>query len=68
MTKVQFVHWQDGDMWLGYLVEYPDYRTQGESLDDLREHLVDLYRDITSGEVPGIRKVEELVIPRTASI
>ena len=29
---------------------------------DLKEHLKDLYDDITSGEIPGIRKVEELVI------
>jgi len=25
--------------------------------------LADLYRDLTSGELPGIRKVDELVIP-----
>ncbi len=29
----------------------------------LKEHLVDLYRDLTSGELAGIRKVEELVVP-----
>ena len=21
---IKFVYWQDGDMWLGYLEEYPD--------------------------------------------
>lgn len=35
-------------MWLGYFEEFPDYMTQGESLDDLKEHLLDLYRDLTS--------------------
>ncbi len=62
MTAVKFVHWQDGRHWLGYLVEYPDYWTQGESFDDLKEQLADLYKDVTGGEVPGVRKLDELVI------
>lgn len=49
-------------MWLGYLEEYPDYMTQGESLSELEENLRDLYRDITSGEIPGVRRVAELVV------
>jgi hypothetical protein len=63
MTTVNFVHWQEDGAWLGYLQEYPDYWTQGETLDDLKEHLIDLYRDLSAGHVPGARKVEELVIP-----
>jgi hypothetical protein len=31
-------------------------------LDDLKEHLRDLYSDVTSGEIPGIRKVDDLVV------
>ena len=58
MTTARFVHWQDGGHWLGYLADYPDYWTQGETLDDLREQLVDLYKDLTGGEIPGIRKVD----------
>ena len=62
MKKLRYVYWQEGDAWLGYLEEYPDYWTQGESLDDLTEHLKDLYQDLTSGQIPGIRKVGELII------
>jgi predicted RNase H-like HicB family nuclease len=47
-------------MWLGYFEEFPDYLTQGESLKELEENLRDLYLDLTSGEIPGIRKVAEL--------
>jgi hypothetical protein len=36
---------------------YPDYWTQGQSLEDLQAHLRELYQDLTSGEIPGIRKV-----------
>jgi predicted RNase H-like HicB family nuclease len=62
MQVVKIVVWQEGDAWLGYLQDYPDYWTQGETPDDLKAHLTDLYRDIISGEIPGIRKVEELVV------
>ncbi len=60
---VKYVYWQEEDAWLGYLEEYPDYWTQGESFDGLIEHIRDLYLDLTSGQIPGIRKVGELVIP-----
>lgn len=63
MQVVKIVYWEEDGAWIGYLQDYPDYRTQGETLDDLKSHLEDLYRDITSGELPGIRKVEEIVIP-----
>ncbi len=49
-------------MWLGYFETYPDYLTQGESLEQLQENLRDLYADLTSGEIPGIRKVAELTL------
>lgn len=63
MHSVKYVHWQEGEAWLGYLQDYPDYWTQGESLDDLLEHLRDLYFDLAGGKIPGARKVGEFVIP-----
>jgi predicted RNase H-like HicB family nuclease len=63
MQNLKFVYWQSGIQWLGYFQEFPDYWTQGESLEDLQEHLRDLYADLTSGEIPGIRRVGELAVP-----
>jgi len=62
MNTIRYVHWQDGDMWLGYLEDYPDYMTQGESIKDLEAHLRDLYEDLTGGHIPGARKVGELQV------
>jgi len=62
MNTQKYVYWQDGDAWLGYLQEYPDYWTQGDSLDDLIDHLKDLYADLSSGAIPSARKVGELVL------
>ena len=60
MQTVKIIYGQEDDAWLGYLQDYPDYWTQGETLDDLKEHLRDLYRDMTSGQIPGIRKLADL--------
>jgi len=62
MKTVGFTYWQDGEFWLGHLDEFPDYTTQGKSLDDLKEHLQDLHRELTSGVIPGVRRRAELEI------
>ena len=62
MKGLRYVYWQDREFWLGYLEEFPDYMTQGESLEDLRDHLRDLYRDLVSGEIPAVRRVAELEV------
>ncbi len=51
MNIVKIVYWQDGDIWLGYLQDYPDYATQGMSLDELKVNLRDIYNDITAGYI-----------------
>lgn len=61
MKNTKYIYWQDGPDWLGYLEEFPDYVTQGASLEDLKEHLKDLYKDLTGGVIPGVRHEGELV-------
>jgi predicted RNase H-like HicB family nuclease len=46
MNPRAFTYWQDGKQWLGFLDEFPDYMTQGESLEDLKAHLASLYEDL----------------------
>jgi predicted RNase H-like HicB family nuclease len=46
MSIVKIVYWQDQGMWLGYLEDYPDYMTQGETLEELKDNLKDIYQDI----------------------
>lgn len=49
-------------MWLGYIEEFPDYMTQGKTVKELKANLKDLYDDLTSGKIPGVRRVAELQI------
>jgi predicted RNase H-like HicB family nuclease len=53
MSTIKYAYWQDDAAWLGYLEEFPDYWTQGESLDDLIEHLRDLQLDLNGGWCPS---------------
>ncbi len=62
MTTIRYVYWQDGEFWLGHLEEFPYYLTQALSLGELEENLRDLYGDLTSGEIPGVRKVGRLQV------
>ncbi|AFZ32306.1 hypothetical protein Glo7428_3850 [Gloeocapsa sp. PCC 7428] len=60
--KQKYIYWQDDDMWLGFLEEYPDYWTQGETEEELRDNLLDIYNELTSGTIPNVRKVAELEV------
>jgi len=51
-SRMAFTYWQDNGMWLGYLDEFPDYMTQGTSLEDLKEHLLDIHKEIASRNIP----------------
>ena len=62
MKTVKFTSWQDGDFFIGFLNEYPDYQTQGLSKEELAENLKDLLVDLESNQVPHIRKVEDLLV------
>ncbi|UCF39328.1 MAG: type II toxin-antitoxin system HicB family antitoxin [Acidobacteriota bacterium] len=62
MTTVRYVYWQDGEFWLGYFEEFPEYLTQALSLTELEENLRELYRDLTSGAIPCIRRLGHLQV------
>jgi len=62
MKTIKYIYWQDEDMWLGYLEEYPDYWTQGKTIEELEENLRDIYQELTGGSIPYVRKVAELKV------
>lgn len=62
MEAKKFIYYQEGDFWVGWLEEYPDYRTQGATLEELKENLKDIYEDLSTGQIPFVRKVGELVV------
>ncbi len=59
LHKIAF--YQDGDMYLGYLEEFPDYWTQGETVEELKENLKDIYDDVSGGFFPRISQNSEIM-------
>lgn len=58
-----FTYWRESDgRFLGYLNAYPDHWTQGDDLEDLKAQLLDLYQEFSKEDLPGIRRIGELVV------
>lgn len=62
METIKFIYYLEDDSLIGWLEEFPDYRTQGENIEELKENLRDLYADLTGGKIPNIRRVGELLV------
>ena len=62
MKTEKYIFWQDGEMWLGYLEEYPDYWTQGATEVELRNNLLDLHKELTGGAIPNVRRRADLEV------
>ena len=62
METIKFIFYQEDDIWVGWLEEYPDYRSQGKTLDELKENLRDIYEDLIGEKIPHVRRHGELVI------
>ena len=48
---LDYTYWEDDDGYVGYLDDYPDYITQGETLDDLKDMLRVQYKDMQTFEI-----------------
>lgn len=53
MKELKYKYWKDGEFWVGYLELYPDYWTQGESEEELKQNLREVHDELTGGELPG---------------
>ena len=62
MKHLKFTYWQDGQDFIEFLNDFPDYLTQGSTLDELIENLKALFKDLETDEIPYIRHVSELII------
>ena len=62
MEIIKFIYYQEDSIWVGWLEEYPDYRTQGTTLEELKENLTDIYEDLNTGKIPHVRRCGELAV------
>ncbi|OIP97503.1 MAG: hypothetical protein AUK55_04395 [Syntrophobacteraceae bacterium CG2_30_61_12] len=63
METVGIVYWREQDgFWVGHLEAYPDYLTQGETLEDLKENLKDIVKELGGNAIPMVRVHEKMAI------
>ena len=60
MEKHKYIYYEEDGFYIGFWEEFPDYRTQGETLDELIRNLKEIYQDLTSGTIPHVYHTGEL--------
>ncbi len=60
--SLKMVYWQDEDMFVGRLLDYPNVATQGETLEELEENIKDAFELMYFEDVPENYHVKEVVI------
>jgi predicted RNase H-like HicB family nuclease len=50
--KLSIFYKEEKEWFVGHIQEYPDYESQGRTLDELRENLIEIHNDISDGLVP----------------
>jgi len=48
--------------WVGKLIDQPEIMTQGGTLEELEENLVDAYRLMVLDDVPAEHEIKEIVL------
>ena len=63
--ELQFTYWQDGAFFVGFLDDYPDDSTQGVSLTELEEALIEIYKVKQEEKIhlAKIRKTGRIKLP-----
>ena len=63
--ELEYTYWQDGFYFVGYLNEYPDDSTQGLSLSELEEALIEVFeiRQEEKKHLAEIRRTGKIKIP-----
>lgn len=59
-NKLRMVYWKGEKFWVGKLLEHPEIMTQGETLKELEENMMEAYWLMTMDDVPEEHKIKEL--------
>jgi hypothetical protein len=54
METKRFIYYKEAGLFVGWLEKYANYRTQGETMDQLQDNLLDLHKELASGGIPCV--------------
>lgn len=62
--KTYIVYREEGGWYVGHIQEYPDYESQGKTLEELKKNLLEIYKDIKEGLIANVKpsKILELAV------
>jgi len=61
-TKLKIVYWKGEKFWLGKILEHPEIMSQGETIEELEENLLDAYKLMLMDDVPPNYKLKEISV------
>ena len=60
--KINIIYKKEKEWFIGHIQEYPDYASQGKTLEELKENLLEIYSDIENGLVPDAEPFQVLEV------
>ncbi|NCO35397.1 MAG: HicB family protein [Armatimonadetes bacterium CG2_30_59_28] len=60
--RQRMIYWKGEKYWVGKLIDQPEIMTQGGTLEELEENLVDAYRLMVLDDVPAEHEIKEIVL------
>lgn len=60
--KLNIVFKKEKEWFIGHIQEYPDYESQGKTVDELKENLIEIFNDINKGLVPDAEPFQLLEV------
>ena len=61
-AKLKMVYWKGKKFWVGKLVDHPEVMTQGKTLKELEENIIDAYKLLILDDVPEKYDTKEIVV------
>jgi predicted RNase H-like HicB family nuclease len=59
-TKLKMIYWKGEKFWVGKLMDHPEVMTQGKTLKELEENIIEAYKLLVLEEVPEDHKAKEI--------
>ncbi len=61
-TKLKIVYWKGEKFWLGKILEHPEIMSQGKTIKELEENLIDAYKLMLMDDVSSDYKLKEISV------
>lgn len=60
--KINIVYKKENEWFVGHIQQYPDYESQGKTIGELKDNLIEIYNDIQKGLVPDAEPFQLLEV------